>query len=89
MANISRFTPGPNLSSRRAISLCLPEFLIRALECRVAEANDGAAEHEKVTLEHLVEIELAGIVSLADVANLERAIPGIGSAVSRWINDIE
>lgn len=89
MAKISRITTRADLSSRRFVSLSLPEFLLRALECRVAEANDGADESERVTLEHLVEIELAGILSLAEVANLERAIPGIGAAVSRWLNDIE
>jgi len=89
MAKISQFASGADLSSRRPVTLCLPEFLVRALECRVAEANEGAMEIEKVTLEHLVEIELAGIVSLADVANLERVIPGISNAVTRWLIDIE
>lgn len=89
MAKISRFTGGRDLSSRRAVCLSLPEFLLRALESRVAEANDGAQEAEKVTLEHLIEIELAGVLSLAEVANLERAMPGISLAVTKWLNDIE
>jgi hypothetical protein len=67
----------------------VPEFLVRALELRVAESNDGATESEKITLDHLVEIELAGSISLADVAHLERSIPGIGAAVTHWLNDIE
>jgi len=87
MAKIHRFLAG-DLSSRRSVSLHLPEFLLRALESRVAEANDGACENERVTLEQLVEIELAACISLADVANLERAVPGLGEAVSRWLDDM-
>jgi hypothetical protein len=88
MAKISRFRP-TNLSFRRSISFELPEFLLRAFECRVADANDGASSDERVTLEHLVEIELAGSLSLSEVAHLECRIPGISVAVSRWLNDIE
>lgn len=62
---------------------------MRALECRVAEANDGASSKERITLENLIEIELAGCLSLAEVAQLESSIPGIVTAVSRWLNDIE
>ena len=88
MAKISGFPP-VDLSFRRRIWLELPEFLLRVLECRVADANDGALEHERITLEHLVEAELTGSISLSDVAHLERRIPGIGTAVSRWLNDID
>jgi len=79
----------PDLSSRRSISVELPEFLVRALEHRVAETNDEASSEEIVTLDHLIEIELAGCLSLAEVAHLERSIPGIGHAVSQWLNDID
>lgn len=88
MAKITSFRP-PDLSSRRSISVTLPEFLVRALEHRVGETNDGASNEEVVTLDHLIEIELAGCLSLAEVAHLERTIPGISQAVSRWLNDIE
>jgi hypothetical protein len=88
MAKISRFRHS-GLLSRRAIAVELPEFLLRALECRVAEANVGASADEQITLEHLLEIELAGCLSLAEVAHLERTLPGIGAAVSAWLNDIE
>jgi len=88
MAKISSFPP-IDLSCRRSVSLELPEFLLRALECRVADANDGASKHERITLDHLVEAELAGSISLTDVAQLERRIPGITTAVSRWLNDID
>ena len=88
MAKISRFRQS-GLLSRRAIALELPEFLLRALERRVTEANVGASTDEQITLEHVVEIELAGCLSLAEVAHLEQAIPGLAAAVSTWLNDIE
>jgi hypothetical protein len=67
MANISQFRQ-PALLSRRTIAVELPEFLLRALECRVTEANADASPDEQITLEHVVEIELAGCLSLAEVA---------------------
>lgn len=88
MAKISRFR-NSGLLSRRTIAIELPEFLLRALECRVAEANAGASAAERITLEHLVEVELADCLSLAEVAHLERTLPGISAAVSAWLNDIE
>jgi len=88
MAKISRLHR-IDLSSRRTLSLDLPEFLVQALECRVAEANEGATVEEQVTLEHMIEVEIAGCLSLAEVAYLEQTLPGIGAAVSRWLNDIE
>lgn len=89
MANISRFRGSTDLSVRRAITVEMPEFLVRAFECRLAEVNDGASEEEKVELEHLIEIQLAEGLSLADVAHLERQVPGIGAAVSKWLAEIE
>lgn len=89
MAKIARLRDSRDLSSRRTVSLDLPEFIVRALECRVAEANRGASPDERVSLDHVVEIELAGGLSLAEVAHLERTLPGIAAAVSRWLSDIE
>jgi hypothetical protein len=88
MGKITRFNPR-DLSARRNLSLDLPEFLVRAFECRIAEANDGALASEQITLGHLIEVELAGSLSLAEVAHLERDVPGISKAVSRWLEDIE
>ncbi len=88
MAKISNFPP-TDLSLRRCVSLELPEFLLRALECRVEDANHGAMKHERITLEHLVEAELAGSISLSEVAHLERRVRGTSTAVSRWLNDID
>lgn len=88
MDNISRFRSA-DLLARRTITVEMPEFLLRALECRLAEANDGASEGESVELEHLIEIQLAEGLTLADIAHLERQLPGIGEAVSRWLAQID
>ena len=85
----SPFRPNVDLSSKRTISIELPEFLLRAFECRVSDANEDASPEEQVTVEHFVEIELAGSISLAEIAYLEPRLPGIGAAVSRWLDDIE
>jgi hypothetical protein len=70
MDNISRFR-STDLLARRTITVDVPEFLVRALECRLAEANDGASEEESVELQHLIEIRLAEGLTLADIARLE------------------
>jgi hypothetical protein len=89
MGKVTRITAPRQLTGKRAIALELPEFLVRALEARVEDANAGGSDADRVTLEHLVELELAESVSVADVAILESRIPGIGDAVSRWLRDIE
>lgn len=89
MVKISPLRPSTDLLSKRAITVEVPEFLLRAFECRLAEANDGASEEERVELEHLVEMQLAEALTLADLAHLEREVPGIGAAVSRWLAGIE
>jgi hypothetical protein len=89
MAKISSFRPPVDLSSRRTITVEVPEFLLRAFECRLAEANAGASETERVGLEHLIEMHLADGLTVADLAHLEREVPGIGAAVSRWLAEIE
>jgi hypothetical protein len=42
-----------------------------------------------VDLNHLIEIQLAEHLSLADVAYLEREIPGVSAAVSQWLTEID
>ena len=88
MAKLTRFTGRRDLSSRRSVNVELPEFLLCAIEHRLAEANEGASESERVTLNHLVERELAESLSIAEVALLERDVPGISAAVSRWLDEI-
>lgn len=76
-----------DLTVRRAVEICLPEFLVRALELRVDETNVGASPDERCTLDHLVEAELAGLITVRDLIDLEARIPGITDAVNAWLNE--
>lgn len=56
----------------------------------MAEANAASsASDDDVSLEHLVELELAETLSIGEVALLESKVPGISAAVSRWLPEIE
>src|SRR6266508_956310 len=81
-------TFGRKLQSRRILRIELPEFLICALEARLAEANDGATAEERSTLDHLIESELVNLISLRDVAELEIAVPGFTNAVQHWLTEV-
>ncbi len=89
MAKIARIGTRRALNSRRAITVELPEFLLQALEVRVAEANIGSEHDDDVTLDHLLELELAERLSIGEVALLEQKVPGIGAAVSMWLREID
>jgi hypothetical protein len=90
MGKITQINRCRDLASRRSVTIELPEFLVRAFEERVHEANASAlSPEERVTLEHVVELELAERLSIAEVALLESKVPGIGSAVSQWLADID
>jgi len=89
MASITRITARRSLASRRAIALELPEFLLQALETRVADANAGGTPEDHVTIEHFIELGLAESVSLAEVALLEQRIPGIADAVAQWLDEMD
>ena len=91
---------GPRLNRKSAAAVAakvfaqpltieLPRFLIRAFEQQVAEANEDATDEESVTIEHFIELHLAEQLSIADVANLEREVPGISQAVWKWLSDIK
>jgi single-stranded DNA-specific DHH superfamily exonuclease len=82
----SRF--GADLSTRREIRIHLPAFLLLALEARVAEANDRAPLAELSTIADYIEAELANIITLRDVAELEGAHPGFASALQEWLGNI-
>jgi hypothetical protein len=75
-----------DLSGRRAIALELPEFLIYALEQRVAEANDGCLAGDAASLNDYIECELANLVTVRDVAELEVEAPGFSAAVASWVD---
>jgi hypothetical protein len=77
-----------DLRSRRIVQLELPEFLIYALEQRVAEANVGATDEEFSTLNDYIETELVNLVTVRDVAELEITAPGFGAAVQNWLDQV-
>lgn len=76
------------LDSRRVLHVELPEFVICALEARLAEANDGAPAEERSTLNNLIESELVNLISLRDVAELDASNPGFSDAVWHWLSEI-
>ena len=76
------------LQSRRILRIELPEFLICALEARLAEANESAMIEERCSLDHLIESELVNLISLRDVAELEMVVPGFTSAVQQWLVEV-
>ncbi len=50
---------------------------------RPAAIGAEAAEEDQITVDHLVELQLAKGISLAEVAMLEARMQGIGATVSR------
>jgi len=89
MSKMSIFPVAANLNRRQTLEIELPLFLVRALQERVNEANENADEEERVDLNQLIEVQLAECVTIADVARLERNVPGMSVAVSRWLAGIE
>ena len=89
MSKMSIFPVAANLNRRETLEIELPVFLVRALQERVNEANEDADEEERVDLNQLIEVQLAECVTIADVARLEREVPGMSVAVSRWLAGIE
>ena len=87
MANMRRFPDRDDLFRRQTIELELPRFLVRIFEKEIEKANDGASADERLTLNHYLEYHLAEFVSLSDVADLEREVPGIGKAVWNWLEE--
>ena len=88
MGKVTSFRGKGDLTARRSVTIELPGFLIQAFEQQIADANADATEHDRVTLENFIELHLAEQLSIADVANLEREVPGISRAVWQWLSDI-
>jgi hypothetical protein len=87
-STIARPRFGRDLRARRSVRLELPEFLVCALEARVAEVNDGARPEERCTLDHYIESELLNLVTLRDVAEMESRLPGFAEAVQQWVLEL-
>lgn len=72
-----------SLNSRRSFQMELPEFLILALEQQAEDAR--ASAQAPVDLRAIIEWHLAEVLSLQDVARMERRIPGFAAAVRTWL----
>lgn len=79
---------GSSLNARTTLEIELPEFLVRALEFRVAEANADGEAGERVDLNDVVEWYLAAPITVRDVPALETAIPGFADALSAWLSTV-
>jgi hypothetical protein len=86
---VTKFPIRTNLRDHETLEVELPAFLLRALEYRVRKINAEALKSEQVSLNHLIEIQLAESVSIAEIAYLEQDLPGVGAAVSRWLAESE
>ncbi|SRR6266540_3507741 len=76
-----------NAFQRRCnLQVDLPEWLVQVLHYRVAEANDGADETERVELNDVVEWYLVAPITIRDVPVIEQAVPGLTAALSAWLN---
>ena len=86
MAKLIRIerTRGAQLTRRRTLEVELPEWLIRVLEYRLAEANQVPGE-DLVDMNDVIEWHLISPITLKDVPIYEAAIPGVSAALSRWI----
>jgi len=87
VGDLRRFQGADDLFRRQTIELELPRFLIRIFEKEIERANVDASEEEQLTLNHYVEYHLTEFVSLTDVAELEREVPGIAKAVWNWLEE--
>ena len=73
------------LNRRRRITVEVPEFVVRAIEFRVNEANEGDPDGESVTFNDVAEWLLATEVSLRRIPLLEQNIPGFTAAMFAWL----
>lgn len=87
MSKVTDIRHRDDLLRRQTIEIELPRFLLRVFEKEIAKANVGASEEEMLTTNHYLEYHLAEFISLADVADLEREVPGISKAVWRWLEE--
>jgi hypothetical protein len=65
-----------SLNARTTIEIEIPEFVRRALEFRLAEANAGGSVDERAELNDIIEWYLVAPITVREVPALEAAIPG-------------
>lgn len=75
------------LNRRRRVTVELPEFLVRAINARVEEANQNGPE-EEVDFNDVVEWLLVSEVTIRRMPLLEAAIPGFTAAIAVWLMDV-
>jgi hypothetical protein len=73
------------LNRRRPISVDLPEFIVRAIEWRVDDANADSSNPEEVTFNDVVEWLLVSEVTPKRIPALEQSIPGFAAAMFEWL----
>ena len=88
MSNLKPFPGRDDLFRRETLEIELPRFLVKVFENEVAKANCSASLRDRITLNDYIEFHLAEFLSIADVADLERECPGLGSAVWQWLEQI-
>jgi hypothetical protein len=78
-----------DLLRRKTVHVDLPRFLVKIFEREIAKANREAADGEELTLNNYIEYHLAEFVSLVDIADLEREVPGMAAAVWHWVEEMK
>ena len=73
------------LNRRRRIEIEIPEWVMRLLEYRVEEANDGASPEEQLQLNDVIEWYLISPLTVREVPLVEERIPGFTAALVRWL----
>jgi hypothetical protein len=73
------------LNRRRRITVEVPEFVVRAIEYRVDEANEGDPDGEPVEFNDVVEWLLVTEVTFRRMPILEAQIPGFTAAMFSWM----
>jgi hypothetical protein len=74
-----------SLNRRRRITIEVPEFVIRAIEWRVEEANEDDSAGDCVTFNDVVEWLLVTETSTRRMPLLEQQIPGFTAAMFTWM----
>jgi len=67
------------------IQIEIPEWVVRLLQYRLDEANEGVEPEEQVELNDLIEWCLISPLTIREVPLVEQSIPGLTAALCRWL----